>query len=78
MQFHILRCIHTQYSHQHVSAGILSLVGVWCKPYQLHISAILWIETRHIAALVTTPQTLNNFNLHNFTNYPFSIHIYIT
>ena len=56
---------------------VLSLVWVWCKPYQLHTSPKLWIKT-HIAALVTTPQTLKYFISHNFNNYPFLIYIYIT
>jgi hypothetical protein len=26
----------------------------------------LWIKTHHVTALVITPQTLNNFNSHDF------------
>jgi hypothetical protein len=38
---------------------------------------ILWIKTDHITALVIKSQKLNNFNSHDFNNYPFIAYIYV-
>jgi hypothetical protein len=41
-------------------------------------SPTLLIKTHHTAALVITLQALKNFKSHDFNNYPFLAHIYIT
>jgi hypothetical protein len=55
--------------------------GVICVTIRLahhtdNTSPTLWIKTRHITALVITPQTLNNFTSHDFNNFPFSAYIF--
>jgi hypothetical protein len=53
------------------------MLSVWCASRH-HTSVIFRIKTRHITALVNTPQKLNNFNFHDFNNYQFLDYIYIT
>jgi len=52
--------------------------AAWERHAMCESAFILRITTRHISALVNTPQTLNNFNSHNFNNYQYLPHIYIT
>jgi hypothetical protein len=56
-----------------------AVVVVSSKPDHLvNTLPALWIRTHHTTALVITPQTLTNFNSHNFNNYPILAYIYIT
>jgi len=54
---------------------VVNCVTIWLAHYTDNTSTTLWIKTRHITALVITPQILNTFTSHFSI---FILYIYIT